>query len=218
MKRFLLPIFTLLSISVFAQSMVTEGMVAIDGKSRNSLSVIIKDATADDVKKAWKKQLKDLKGKVNDKTIIFGDDCQAKSMGDNTFDVYSIVEDLGDQGIKLVAAFDLGGAYLSTADHPEKYPAAEQIMKQFALDQAKAVLANEIDASEKILKGLEKDFSGLEKDKEKLEKDIEDYKKKIEEAKAAIEQNVAAQANKKTEIEGMKAVIKDLQTKEKSIK
>ena len=218
MKRFLLPIFTLLSISVFAQSMVTEGMVAIDGKSRNSLSVIIKDATADDVKKAWKKQLKDLKGKVNDKTIIFGDDCQAKSMGDNTFDVYSIVEDLGDQGIKLVAAFDLGGAYLSTADHPEKYPAAEQIMKQFALDQAKAVLANEIDASEKILKVLEKDFSGLEKDKEKLEKDIEDYKKKIEEAKAAIEQNVAAQANKKTEIEGMKAVIKDLQTKEKSIK
>jgi ribosomal protein S4 len=218
MKKFLLPIFTLLSVSAFAQSMVTEGMVAIDGKSRNSLSVIIKDATADDVKKAWKKQLKDLKGKVTDKTIIFGDDCQAKSMGDNTFDVYSMVEDLGQQGIRLVAAFNLGGAYLSTASHPEKYPAAEQIMKQFALEQAKAVIKNEIDVSEKILRGFEKDLSGLEKDKEKLEKDIEDYEKKIEEAKAAIEQNVSAQANKKTEIEGMKAVIKDLQTKEKSIK
>ena len=93
---------------------MNEAVVAIDGKSRNSLSIIIKDATVDDVKKAWKKQLKDLKGKVSDKTIIFADDCQLKSMGDNTFDVYSVIEDLGENGIKVSAAFDLGGAYLST--------------------------------------------------------------------------------------------------------
>ena len=218
MKRFLLPILVLFSSSVFAQSMVTESVVAIDGKSRNSLAIIVKDGKADDVKKAWKKQLKDLKGKVSDKSIIFGDDCQNKAMGDNTFDVYSTVEDLGDQGIRLVAAFDLGGAYLSTADHPDKYPAAEQIMRRFAIGQAKEVVKGEIDASQKILKGFEKELSGLEKDKKKLEKDIEDYQKKIEEAKVAIEKNVSDQANKKTEIEGLKATIKDLETKEKSIK
>ena len=217
MKRFLLPVLVLFSSSVLAQSMVTEGVVAIDGKSRNSLAIIVKDAKADDVKKAWKKQLKDLKGKVSDKSIVFGDDCQDKAMGDNTFDVYSTVEDLGDQGIRLVAAFDLGGAYLSTTDHPDKYPAAEQIMRRFAIGQAKAVVKGEIDASQKILKGFEKDLNGLEKDKKKLEKDIEDYQKKIEEAKAAIEKNVSDQANKKTEIEGLKATIKDLDTKEKSI-
>lgn len=218
MKRILLPALLLFTPSVFAQSMVSESVVAIDGKSRNSLTVIVKDAKADDIKKAWKKQLKDLKGNVSDKSIIFGDDCQLKGMGDNTFDVYSVIEDLGNNGIKLSAAFDLGGAYLSTSDHPEKYPAAEQLMKSFAVAQAKEVVKFEIDAAHKILKGFEKEFSGLEKDKEKLEKDIEDYKKKIEEAKAAIEKNIASQANKKTEIEGLKATISDLEKKEKSIK
>ena len=219
MKRLILPgLFIFFGSSLFAQSMVNEAVAAIDGKSRNSLSIIIKDATVDDVKKAWKKQLKDLKGKVSDKTIIFADDCQLKSMGDNTFDVYSVIEDLGENGIKVSAAFDLGGAYLSTADHPDKYPAAEQLMRNFSVAQAKEVVKSEIAASEKILKGFEKEFSGLEKDKSKLEKDIADYEKKIEEAKAAIEKNLADQANKKTEIEGLKATISDLEKKEKSIK
>ena len=218
MKRLILPILFLISSSLFAQTVVTEEVVAIDGKSRNSLSVTIKDATVDDVKKAWKKQLKDLKGKVSDKTIIFGDDCELKSMGDNTFDVYSVIEDLGENGIKVSAAFDLGGAYLSTAEHPAKYPAAEKLMRSFAVAQAKEVVKLEIDATQKILKGFEKELSGLEKDKSKLEKDIEDYQKKIEEAKAEIEKNVSDQANKKTEIEGLKATISDLEKKEKSIK
>ena len=218
MKRLILPaLFILFGSSAFAQSTVNEAVVAIDGKSRNSLSIVIKDATVDDVKKAWTKQLKDLKGKVSDKTIIFADDCQLKTMGDNTFDVYSVIEDLGENGIKVSAAFDLGGAYLSTADHPDKYPAAEQLMRNFSVAQAKEVVKSEIAASEKILKGFEKEFSGLEKDKSKLEKDIEDYEKKIEEAKAAIEKNLANQANKKTEIEGLKATISDLEKKEKSI-
>ena len=197
---------------------VKEEMVAIDGMSRNSLTVMIKDASTDDVKKAWKKQLKDLKGKVSDKTIIFGDDCEAKAMGDNTFDVYSVVEEATDEGVKLIVAFDLGGAYLSTKDHPEKFPAAEQIVRDFAVDQEKEAVKSEIDAMQGVLKGFERDLNGLQKDKEKLEKDIEDYEKKIEEAKASIEKNVAAQANKTTEIEGLKASIIDLEKKMKSIK
>lgn len=205
--------------SVMAQTVsVKEEMVAIDGMSRNSLTVMIKDATTDDVKKAWKKQLKDLKGKVNDKTIIFGDDCQSKSMGVNTFDVYSVVEEATDEGVKLVAAFDLGGAYLSTKEHPEKYPAAEAIVKGFAVGQAKEAVKVEIAAAQKIMKGFEKDLSGLEKDKKKLEKDIEDYEQKIVETKEAIEKNLADQANKKTEIEGLKATVADLDKKMKAIK
>lgn len=193
-------------------------MEALDGKSRNALSVMIPEANTDDVKKAWKKQLKDLKGKVSDKTVIFGDDCKSKAMGDNTFDVYSVVEEATDEGVRLVVAFDLGGAYLSTANHPEKYPAAEEIVKSFAVAQAKEVVKEEIEVSTKILKGFEKDLSGLEKDKAGLEKDIEDYKKKIEEAKAAIEKNLTDQANKKTEIEGVKMAISDLEKKANGIK
>ena len=155
---------------------------------------------------------------MSDKTVIFGDDCKSKEMGDNTFDVYSVVEEATDEGVRLVVAFDLGGAYLSTADHPTKYPVAEEIVKSFAVAQAKEVVKEEIEVSAKILKGFEKDLSGLEKDKAGLEKDIEDYKKKIEEAKAAIEKNLTDQANKKTEIEGVKMAITDLEKKVNSIK
>ena len=219
MKRILLLLAAAVSSSAMAQTLtVTEKVEAIDGVSRNALSVMIPDAETDDVKKAWKKQLKDLKGKVNDKTVIFGDDCKSKEMGENTFDVYSVVEEATDAGVRLVVAFDLGGAYLSTADHPAKYPAAEQIVKGFAVEQTKAVVREEIEVSAKILKTFEKDFSGLEKDKSGLEKDIADYEKKIEEAKADIEKNLAAQANKKTEIEGIKATIMELEAKEKGIK
>lgn len=219
MKQILLLLAVAISSSAIAQTItVTEKVEAIDGVSRNALSVMIPEAETDNIKKAWKKALKDLKGKVSDKTVIFGDDCKSKEMGDNTFDVYSVVEEATDEGVRLVVAFDLGGAYLSTADHPTKYPAAETIVKSFAVEQAKEVVKEEIEVSAKILKGFEKDLSGLEKDKAGLEKDIEDYKKKIEEAKAAIEKNLTDQANKKTEIEGVKMAITDLEKKANGIK
>ncbi|MFC2175572.1 hypothetical protein ACFLR1_01210 [Bacteroidota bacterium] len=197
---------------------VTEGVVAIDGVSRNSLSTIIEGANANDVKKAWKKRLKDLKGKVNDKKIIFGDNCQSKEMGDNSFDVYSVVEDATKDGVKLVVAFDLGGAYLSTVNHPGQYPAGEKIVYTFAVEQAKAAVQVEIDNNNKILSGLEKDFGNLEKEKAGLEKDIADYEKKIEAAKADIEKNIVNQANKLKEIEGLKAVLVTLDTKINSVR
>ena len=218
-KLFTLGLLVMAS-AAFAQNNITikEEMVAIDGTSRNSLTVILVEAKTDDVKKAWKKQLKDLKGKVSDKTIIFGDDCKSKEMGDNSFDVYSLVEEATDAGVRLVVAFDLGGAYLSTAAHPDKYPIAEKLVYGFAIEQAKAVVSGQIESNGKILKGFEKEIAGLEKEKAGYESDIKDAEKKIEEAKAAIEKNVANQANKKTEIEGMKAAVADLEVKLKNIK
>ena len=141
-----------------------------------------------------------------------------KEMGENTFDVYSLVEEATDAGVRLVVAFDLGGAYLSTAAHPDKYPAAEKFVRDFAVAQAKNVVSMEIETSQKILKGFEKELAGLEKEKADHEADIKDAEKKIEEAKAEIEKNLANQANKKTEIEGMKAAVADLEVKLKAIK
>lgn len=221
MTKFILPSLLFICNGLFAQTDITvkEEMVAIDGTSRNSLTVVIPGAKkAEDVKRAWKKQLKDLKGKVSDKKVIFADDCKSKEMGDNSFDVYSLVEEASDAGVKLVAAFDLGGAYLSTAAHPDRYPAAQKIVSAFAVAQAKAVIQDEIDGSEKILKGAEKALAGLIKDKGDLEKSIEDYKKKILEAEEAISNNQVAQANMTKEIEGMKAILLELSAKQNAVK
>jgi hypothetical protein len=220
MKKILIPTFVLCSFLGFSQTSISveEKTVAIDGVSRNSLTVTIPGANTDDVKKAWKKQLKDLKGKVSDKTIIFGDDCKTKEMGDNSFDVYSVVEEANEAGVRLVVAFDLGGAYLSTANHPDKYPAGEKIVYDFSVEQTKEVVRGEIGAAEKSLSMFEKELAGLEKDKAGYEKDIVDYEKKIEEAKLAIQKTVTSQGVKQKEIDGMKAVLKDLDGKLKSVK
>lgn len=220
MKKLLTLGLVAFSASLFAQNEITvkEETVAIDGTNRNSLTVMLVGSETDDVKKAWKKYLKDLKGKVNDKTIIFADDCKMKEMGDNTFDVYSLVEEATEAGVRLVAAFDLGGAYLSAAAHPEKYPMAETFVRDFAIEEAKNVVREEIEISKKILSGFEKDLADLQKDKAGHESDIKDFEKKIEEAKSEIEKNLANQANKTTEIEGVKAAVMDLEVKLKAIK
>lgn len=210
----------IISASVFSQETITvkEEMVAIDGTSRNSLTVMLAGSKTDDAKKAWKKQLKDLKGKVSDKTIIFGDDCKLKEMTDNTFDVYSLVEDATSEGVRLVAAFDLGGAYLSTAAHPSMYPAAENLIRNFAVEERKRVIAAEIENNQKILKGFEKELSDFEKQKSDYEATIKDYEKKIEGSKVEIEKNLENQANKKKEIEGMKVIVTELEVKGENIK
>jgi hypothetical protein len=206
-KLFALGLLVIAS-ATYAQDKITikEEMVAIDGISKNCLTVMLLDAKTDDVKKAWKKQLKDLKGKVSDKTIIFGDDCKSKEMGAT------------DEGVRLVVAFDLGGAYLSTAAHSEKYPVAEKLVYAFAVEQSKTVLSSEIESTQKILRGFGKELAGLVKEKVEHESDIAEYEKKIEEAKGAIIKNLANQANKTTEIEGMKAAVVDLEVKLKNIK
>lgn len=204
----------------FAQESITinEEMVAIDGTSRNSLTVMLVGSNTNDVKKAWKRQLKDIKGKVSDKSFIFGDDCKMKEMGDNTFDVYSVVEEATDKGVKLVAAFDLGGAYLSTANHPNRYPAAEKFMYNFAVAERKRVITNQIAHNQKILKGFEKDLDALEKEKSNYESTIKDYEKKIADTRTEIEKNLGNQANKKKEIEGMNAIITELEVGLKNVR
>lgn len=217
MNKLILPLLMLPFLSI-AQTTVTEQMVAIDGISRNSLAVTINGANTEEVKKAWKKQLKDLKGKVSDKTVIFGDDCKTKEMGDNTFDVYSVVEEATSEGVKLVVAFDLGGAYLSAANHPEKYLTGEKILRDFAVEQTKEAVRVRIAAKQAELGGFEKELAGLVSEKASLEKDIVDHQKKIEEAKQNIDKNVGDQANKQKEINSMKVLITELEVKLNAIK
>lgn len=220
MKNLLTMAFLAISSLGSAQNgvIVTEQVVAIEGISRNSLTVLVKDANAEEIKKAWKKQLKDLKGKVNDKTVIFGDDCKLKEMGPNTFDVYSMVEEPTGEGVKLVVAFDLGGAYLSTANHPEKYPVGEKILRDFAVEQTKEVVRVRIAAKQAELGGFEKELAGLVSEKAALEKDIIDCQKKIEEANTNIGKNVGNQANKQKEIDSMKTLLTELEVKLNAIK
>lgn len=202
MKNLLLITAILFSNFAMAQKAisVTETNEQINNSSYNSLSVTVYNGQADDVKKAWKKQLKDLKGKVSDKKELFADDCELKEMGDNTFDVYSRVDEIPEVGAKLIVAVDLGGAYLSSAEHAEQFKVMRDLIYNFGVEQNKAVVGEEIEMEEKTLKGLEKDLADLEKEDGKLDKDIKEFEAKIEENKAEISTNITNQKTKQDEI------------------
>ena len=139
-------------------------------------------------------------------------------MGDNTFDVYAMVEENSDGGGNVLVAIDLGGAFLSSNAHSDQYKLMEGILYEFAVAVAKDVVQDEVDAQEDILKEHEKELSDLEKEQEKLQKEIEEMKKKIAENEAAIEESKKNQETKKEEIKVQQGVVQETIKKKEAVK
>lgn len=193
---------------------VAHGQIAEEAKSmtegnQNGFSIALPQTNKKEVEKSWEKFIKKYKGKTNKikKTEEYlSNDARLESMSDNTVDIYSRVTQEGDD-TQLTVWYDLGGAYLSSASHPEKVTVAHSMLDAFALSVSKAMVEDTLKGEEKTLKKLNGDFKGLEKDKSKLEDDIKKFEKKIEEAKAAIVKNEEDQKAKQTEIEAQEEVV-----------
>lgn len=197
---------------------VRESNENIGGGSHNALTVMIYIEDQDYVEKQWKSKLKDMNGKVSSKKEIFADDCSVKAMGENTFDVYSRVEIVKGEGVKLIVGVDLGGAYLSSREHGEQFKYIKEVVHQFAIDVTKKKIGDELHDQEKVLSKIEGEQKDLEKDNSSLKSDIESYKEKIKKAEADIKTNEENQKKKKEEIEAQKKVVEAVKAKLSSIK
>lgn len=196
---------------------VKEGKEKIAEGTNNALSVIIYEADESLVEKAWKDLMKGYNAKVSNKSEIFADNASIPDISENTVDVYAYTKK-DDDGVKLIVAFDLGGAFVSSSTHASAYKAAEKIVNNFAIDVCKKAIQKKIDAAVEVQKDLEEDMASLKKKNEKLHKDIEDYKKKISEAEEDIVDNERAQESKTKEIEDQTKVVKDVQDKLDDVK
>lgn len=190
----------------------------VGGGNHNCLVVTIYENDEDDLRKIWKSQLKKFKGKVSDKKEIFCDNALIKKFGDNTCDIYSKTVLEGEKKVKLVVAFDLGGAYLSSSEHPSKYNYARDLMYEFAISATKEGISNQLKKEAKILSKLEKDKRSLERSNERLHDDIALFEQKIERAKADVEKNITDQEDKKKEIDQQAEVVKKVESKLKAVK
>ena len=204
---------------------VSETNESYNNGSHNSLVVTVYEQEAKEVEKLFKSELKKMKGKVSSKKELFADDCELKDMGENTFDVYAKVTPRKDGEVEVAMAVDLGGAYLNSRDHSDKYKVMEGVMHEFGVSATKAAIGNEMKDQEKVLAGYEKEQKDLEKDKERLEKSIEDNekrieqaKKDIEQAKKDIEQNKSEQEMKKASIKEQTARVADVKKKMDAVK
>jgi molecular chaperone DnaK (HSP70) len=217
MKKTVTLLLALLTLNSFAQVTVEEKKVNIDGP-KNGFLLSVPYGDQKSLEKALKDELKSWKGKYSEKGFIFVDDCKLKEMGDNTFDVYAKVEANPDGGGNISLAIDLGGAIMTSNEHPGKAKVINTKLYKFGVKAAKDVVGEEVKEEEKILKERNKELEDLEKEQEKLEKEIEDYKKKIEDNKKAIEEAKKNQEAKKEEIKTQEEKVKATEQKKEAVK
>ena len=199
---------------------VNETSFGFSTGNQHALFVTVFETTTKDVSKAWQKKLKDFKGKINEKKgEVIADNALIKDFKDNnTVDIYSRFEETKDGNTKMFVAVDMGGAYLSSSDHPEKFKAMKKILYDFAKKMSEDVVNEQIKDASKILTGLEAEQKNLTKENEGLHKDIDNYNEKIKKAEEDIKTNLANQEAKKKEIESQQKAVDSLQEKLKGIK
>lgn len=221
MKIFIiLVIVFLFNYQSFSQKKITidERTKSFADGSHNALIVNIYEADEDLILKEWKRLMKDYDAKVTSKKETFADDAMIKNLSPNTVDIYAFAEKNSDGDFNLVVAFDLGGAFLSSSQHSDKYRTAEKILHEFAVNTAKEAIKDQLKDEEHNLSRMEKDQQSLERDKENLLKNIEDYKQKIIKAEDDIKTNEKDQETKKEEISKQQKFITEIKEKQANIK
>ena len=192
---------------------VVEGNSKIAEGSNNALSVIIYETDFEEILKAWKKEMKDTKAKVKkSKGEIFADNAVIKKLGDHPMDIYARTEKIVG-GSKLIIGINLGGAFLNSSDHKEKYDAFAKFVEEFAESQIKEAIQKQIKAAEKELKDREKAQEKLVKEKTDLKSKIEGFKNDIKAAEGEITTNESDQDSKKMSIEEQKKEVEIVKAK-----
>lgn len=207
-----------LNVSAQKKIKVTESNSAIGNGNNNALVITLYEVTPSEVEKEWKSLMKDYNAKVSsDKGQLFADNALIKSMGANTMDIYSKVQDNKDGSLTFTVGFDLGGAYLSSGQHGAQFAEAKKIVYDFAVKTTKNNISEQLKAAQKKQKDMEEAQADLVKDKTELEKDIAEYKEKIKKAEEEIQTNLKNQETKKAEIEAQKKVVTAVDAKLKAV-
>lgn len=218
--KFWLSLIVLVSYSlVYAQSdyEIIEDTLSMSRGEKNAFTLVVPNATASISEDIWKKYVRDFKArtKLDKKSNEWlTDDAQIKAISENTIDIYTkFNENLGAHYTEIVFWFDLGGAYLSSTVHPDKFSFAKSFMNSYGDMVTKVVIEDELKLQEKKLKELDSDLV-------KLMKDNDEFHKKIQEAQAIIDQmeknikvNLNEQDVKKGEIEAQRTTIDNVKTR-----
>lgn len=218
MKNQLLIIFSVLFFNVFSiNGQITEQTKSMSEGVQNALVLNLPDTNDKFIDKLWKKYLKEFKGgksKKNKKeNQIFVDDIKIPAIaGSDPIDLYTRTSEIGDD-VELTLWVDLGGAYLSSSDHPEEYLEGEKLLMRFALEVTREKIKIEIESEEDKLKDYEKTLKKLERANDNYHRDIEQAKEKIKKAEANIEENNEDQENTNKLIEDQKEMVRKVMKK-----
>ena len=212
MRMLIICILSLVITSLNAQ--ITENAKSMSAGMKNALVLELPSVEDAFVEKLWKKYIKTLDGKTKkNRSEWCTDDASLASIGgSNTIDIYMSAEELGPD-INMNVWFDLGGAYLNSEDHPNRYVEAEKFLMRFALFMAKEKTTLELDSQEKNMGKTESLLKRLERDNERYHRDIEVAKEKIRLSEANIEKNLVEQEETRKLIEAQLTTLEKIRAK-----
>lgn len=204
--------FLFLANSISAQ--VREQTRAMSLGNESALVIRMPDVDAKLVEEVWQNYLKDAyrgKTKWNRKEKEwFTDDVSITAIGgSNTVDLYTVIEQTGND-VELAMWCDLGGVFLSSASHRDRYEEAEEMLERFSMEVAKASVQVNLDQEEKKLKDLENEFQKLQKDNERLHKEIEKAEETIRKAREDISKNEKDQEAALKSIDTQKEAVEEV--------
>jgi gas vesicle protein len=201
-----------LGISITAKSQVSEESRKMSQGVHPALVMTLPDIDHKDAEDVWEDYIEDFydcKTKRNRRSDeYFSDNAEIVAIaGSNTVDIYASIEESGDTNTEIAVWFDLGGAYLNSREHPNRFAEAEKLMLRFALEAARSKTNKELEDQEDKLKDLQKDLKRLERANKRYHNDIEEAKKRIKDAEENIEENEKEQVDMKALIEAqLKAI------------
>lgn len=185
---------------------------------KNVLVVNIYETSEDVIRKEWKSQLKDFDGKVTvDKNKLTSMNSTIKELGSLPFNIYSVIEKSTEGYYQLFVGIDLGGAFLESSKHPDKYKLFSSIMSDFAKKLTKESIEDQVKAAEKELSKKQNEQDKLSKENEKLHSNIKKWQEDIKKAETDIEENLKKQEAQKKKIEDAKDLLETIKLKLKKI-
>lgn len=205
----------LFQVSAQSKIVINEIYQYMSKGQQTGLEVMIPEATPERTNAEFQKLMKKYKAKVlaDKKTSdVFVDNALIPEMSENTVDMYYITSPI-QNGTKMTIYVDLGGAFISSSNHPRAYGAMENLLRKFGLDVAKLTINDHIKQEEKNLIVLEKELGILVKDKDTYIKEIEKAKALIIQREQDIVNNEDNQTRKNGQIEIQREIINTVKSK-----
>ncbi|MCB0568508.1 MAG: hypothetical protein KDC66_02040 [Phaeodactylibacter sp.] len=198
------------------QAQATEHLLKMSQGANNALSLQIAGADEKLVAETWKNYMKDFydaKVKWDRKTKEYlADDASITAIGlGNTVDVYATTEEDKNNNTTINVWFDLGGAFLSSREHADRYEEAEKLMLRFGLEVAREKTRLELDNEKGELRQLQKDLERLKTANDRYHKEIERAQEAIKKAEADIVQNEKDQQDMLEKIAGQEKAIQSVE-------
>jgi hypothetical protein len=213
MRQILSVLFTFTAGVLLAQMPIQEGARAMSQGLHNSLSILIENADPKFTDKIWKDYLKGFSARPKrikgyDDTLVDDIDIPGVGLG-NTVDLYYEYEKREAHTL-LIVWFDLGGAWLSSTAHPERFDDAERFLTEFYLSVQRALIEIKLNNEERRLSDLQSELTRLQREKQRLEQVIADAEKAIQEARAGISKNLSDQEARKKDIEAQQQALENV--------